>query len=175
MHGIEQCEHFQDALSEGAQREQHNWHIGTYQRLGYYAQHIKPYLETFGPERVRVFLFDDLVQAPEKLIRDVFEFLEIDPDFKPDLAQRFNETGTLANPLLRFIWRDTRRLRSHIIPYIPMKLRGLLFNLIAGSKIKKEKKVPIDPQVRKQLTEHYREDILQLQDLLGRDLKHWLD
>jgi len=30
------------------------------------------------------------------------------------------------------------------------------------------------PRLRRQLTEEYREDILKLQDLIRRDLSHWL-
>jgi hypothetical protein len=33
---------------------------------------------------------------------------------------------------------------------------------------------PLDPEIRARLTEDYREDILKLQDLIGRDLSHWL-
>jgi hypothetical protein len=33
---------------------------------------------------------------------------------------------------------------------------------------------PLDPELRARLTEEYREDILKLQDLIGRDLSHWL-
>ena len=41
------------------------------------------------------------------------------------------------------------------------------FNLIAPP-------APLDAETRARLTEDYREDIVQLQDLIGRDLSHWL-
>lgn len=34
---------------------------------------------------------------------------------------------------------------------------------------------PLDPELRHRLNAFYREDILRLQDLIGRDLSHWLD
>jgi hypothetical protein len=33
---------------------------------------------------------------------------------------------------------------------------------------------PIDPELREELVEGYKEDILRLQDLIGRDLSTWL-
>jgi hypothetical protein len=33
---------------------------------------------------------------------------------------------------------------------------------------------PLDPQVRQELTLAQQEDILRLQELIGRDLTHWL-
>jgi hypothetical protein len=35
-------------------------------------------------------------------------------------------------------------------------------------------KPPIDPTLRGLLIEEYRQDLLRLQDLIGRDLSHWL-
>ena len=32
----------------------------------------------------------------------------------------------------------------------------------------------LDPEIRRQLIDFYREDILRLQDLIGRDLSAWL-
>jgi hypothetical protein len=34
---------------------------------------------------------------------------------------------------------------------------------------------PLDPALRRELAESYREDILRLQDPIGRDLSHWLE
>ena len=174
MHGIESVADFREALADGPRRVREGWRTGTFERVGYYARNLKPYIDTFGKERVRVFLFDDLVDAPEQLMRDLFEYLGADANFRPDLKQRFNETGVITNPVLRFIWRDTRALRSHLMPFIPVRLRGTLFNLVAGSKVRKDRKVPMAPETRAELTARYRDDILQLQDLIDRDLSHWL-
>jgi hypothetical protein len=35
-------------------------------------------------------------------------------------------------------------------------------------------KPPLSPQIRRQLIEVYREDIIKLQDMLQRDISHWL-
>lgn len=47
-------------------------------------------------------------------------------------------------------------------------------NLIAQIEAANLKKPPLDPAVRAQLVERYRSDVLELQDLIGRDLSHWL-
>ena len=174
MHNIEPSEDFADALADGAHREAERWHIGAFEQLGYYARCLGPYMEAFGPERLRVYLFDDLVADPQGLMRDLFEYLGIDADMKLDMSKRFNETGVIENPLMRFLWRGTRSARSLLMPYIPLRLRGSMFNLVAGLPVRKATKQPFDPAIRAQLTERYREDILLLQDMIGRDLSPWL-
>jgi len=174
MHNIEPCENFADALADGARRKAEHWHIGAFEQLGYYARHLRPYMKTFGPEQLRIYLFDDLVANPQGLMRDLFEYLGIDPNIELDMSKRFNETGVIANPWMRFLWRGTRSARSVIMPYIPLRLRGSMFNLVAGLPVRKTTKQPFDPAIRAQLTERYRDDILLLQDMIDRDLSHWL-
>jgi len=172
--GSEPIADFAATLAEEPRREAEGWHTGILKKKGFYARYLKPYLDTFGRERVRVYLFEDLVAKPEHVMRDLFQYLEIDPDFRPDLSQRFNQTGVIENPLLRMLWNGTRSMRSRLLPYVPLQLRGQLFNLIASKSPRKASKVPLDNTLRAELTEQYRDDILQLQDLIGRDLSHWL-
>jgi hypothetical protein len=174
IHGIEVCENFSDALADGPRRQAEHWQIGAFEQLGCYARYLAPYVKTFGPERLRVYLFDDLVANPRGLVRDLFEYLNVDPSFEPDLSKRFNETGMISNPLMRFLWRGTRSARSYLLPIIPLSLRGSMFQLMAGLPVQKSAKQPFEPALRAELTERYRQDILQLQDLIGRDLSHWL-
>ena len=48
-----------------------------YVELGYYFRQLKPFIETFGQERVLVLLFDDLTNNPKKLLAQVADFLGI--------------------------------------------------------------------------------------------------
>jgi hypothetical protein len=52
---------------------------GFYVTPGLYAQHVRRYLQTFGKSRVKLLLFDDFVRSPGTVLKEVAEFLEVDP------------------------------------------------------------------------------------------------
>jgi hypothetical protein len=62
-------------------------------------------------------------------------------------------------------------IKSRIRPLIPGSIRRGASEWVIKDVVK-----PLFPtEVRQELTAYYREDILNLQDLLGRDLSHWLE
>ena len=168
---------FQEALAQGLEREKAGCFVGIYEKLGFYTRHLKPYLAQFPADQVKVLLHDDLVADSASLMAELYRYLGIDDTFQTDLSKRYNETGgVITNPLYRWLWDGTRELRSHILPYVPSGLRGRMFNRVAElRKFKPVDKPGFDPTERAQLTEIYREDILELQDLIQRDLTHWLE
>lgn len=59
-----------------------------YVAVGRYARQVEYYLEHF--DHVAVYLMDDLQADPAGLMRQVYAFLGIDPDFTPDLRRVYN-------------------------------------------------------------------------------------
>ena len=53
-----------------------------------YASHLKNVFRYFPKDRVRIMLYDDLVVDPSRFIRQFFEFLEVDPDFRPSILHK---------------------------------------------------------------------------------------
>jgi hypothetical protein len=45
-----------------------------------YAETLRIYADVFGPDSVRVFVFEELVSAPQEFVRTLCEFLQIDAD-----------------------------------------------------------------------------------------------
>lgn len=173
-HGTEACETFEQALEDGERREQEGWFVGTHERLGFYARHLEPYFKTFGHEQIRVYLHDDLRADASGMLREIFAYLGVDPAFQPDLSVKYNVTGTIENPFWRFLWMRTRAVRANLLPYLPMGWRGRFFDFIATQPVKKNRPAPMLPETRERLIQVYRDDILALQDLVGRDLSAWL-
>jgi hypothetical protein len=56
--------------------------------LGSYARHLKPYLERFPAENILVIQFDAIRRDPDSVRRRTYEFLKVDPDFKPQLSEK---------------------------------------------------------------------------------------
>lgn len=168
--GLEPCRDFAAAIAQDRSGERDSWLFCRYLDRGFYAAALKRYLEHFDPRQMHITLLEDLIQDPQAYFRELFAFLGVDPDFTPDLTQRHNRSGIIRNPLLRLLWTRSNRLRTALRPLINPRLRHAAFEWV----IKDVEKAPIPPEMHAELTEYYRADILQLQDLLQRDLSHWL-
>lgn len=55
--------------------------------LGLYASHLKPYLQRFPGENILVIQFDAIRRDPDRTRQRTYEFLGVDPNFKPQLSE----------------------------------------------------------------------------------------
>jgi len=76
--------------------------------------------------------------------------------------------------LHRWLTPTTRMERP--LRYMPEGTRRRIISLLRTLNFKYNRipPPPLDPKIRHELTAGYRNDILMLQDLIGRDLSHWL-
>jgi len=172
--GSEPCETFEQALADEPRRLKEGWFRGVHRDLGFYYRHLLPYFEAFPRDQIRVYLYDDLRANAGGLMQDLFNFVGVDSDFRPDMATRFNEAGELANPVLRWVWSASRGLRSRVTPLVPVALRGHLVSWIARRAVTPAAKELLAEDTLLALLEDYRDDIEKLSGLIGRDLSHWL-
>ena len=117
---------FLTAWRDDERRRAAGWYVCFYKSKSLYFKQLARYHALFPATQIRVYLFDDLVNDPAALLRDLFTYLDVEPSFVPDLTRRYNEGGELANPLLRLAWGRTRAFRSRIMPFLPVALRGRL-------------------------------------------------
>ena len=159
---------FAQALEAEPQRIQNNWEwFWHYVQLGYYGQQLKRYYDEFDASQIRVYLYEDLVQRSPWLIEDLFNFLQVDPNFIPDTSIRPNKSGVPKNSALHQLLTKPNPIKSLLKPLFPAKLR----QKIQHNNLETPK---LSPEVRQSLMKLYREDILVCQDLIGRDLSAWL-
>lgn len=71
-----------------------------YRAKGFYADRIQAYFNTFERGQLRFFLFKDLLEDPESVMTELFEFLGVDSDVgkHPVSAQPFWFTPTSVPP-----------------------------------------------------------------------------
>lgn len=166
----EKAETFAEAVEEELSGARDNWFHGRYIAGGYYARFLKHYLGFFPRDQIQIHLFEDFTGHPIQACQHIFEFLGVDPSFVPETEKAWYKSGRFSNPVHQKIWDASRGLRDAARPFVPLRLRGWAFEKATAGM----KRVPFDPSLRARLNDLYREDILELQDLLGRDLSHWL-
>lgn len=144
-----------------------------YLRIGFYHEHLTRYWERFGAERIHVELFDDLRTDPRRLLSRVCRFLAVDGSFEPDLSIRLNPSGLPRNRLFALLLRKnraSRAMRSLIPDAVAPRVERAFDRWRAGQLVRP----PLDPALRSDLIELYRNDISHLARRLGRDLSGWL-
>ena len=171
---------FAQALRVEEARIAENWApVYHYKHRGFYYAQLKRYFDAFDRDRIRVYLYEDLRSDPAGMVQDIFRFLEVDDSFAPDVSARHNVSGIPKSETLQAVYLLLRRpnaLRSVLRPLLPAKVRSKVRSR-ALSSIRKRNvaRAPrMSPEVRAELTEAYRGDILKLEELLQRDLSGWL-
>lgn len=146
---------------------------GTYLAAGFYAHHLQPYWDRFGPDRLACHLFEDLEAEPAAVMRDLFRFLDIDSDFVPDTSVRHNASGMAKSRLLQPFMRKTKLSRG-VRRMLPRAVGERALARVEAWRSRNLTKPAIAPHVRRQLVDLYRADIEALQHRLDRDLSAWL-
>jgi len=137
-------------------------------KAGFYYPDLRRYFDRFDAASIKVVLFDELAANPLAITRDLYRFLNVADDFRPDVALQ-NEGGMPKNTALTFLLRRARA-SVKLIPHKPAFLRRPWMTV----KRRSLKKVSINPGTRLKILEICREDILETQKLIGRDLSGWL-
>ena len=115
----------------------------TYVEHGFYYEQIKQCLEIFSKEQLLVLDYDDLKNNADKLLQNVFRFLNIDESFKANLAAK-NVTGELKSKFLqeKILKKSGARkwVVDHLIdPWFPVNKRKLLKNKLFEINTSKQK------------------------------------
>jgi hypothetical protein len=165
---------FEAGLAAEQERMEKRWHYHWhYFNSGLFADQVAAYQKNFS--RVKVSLLEDLRRDPQACVRDIFQFLGVDENFTPDVSMRYNTGGVpRSNLLYRLVVGGNRsRPRS-------LQLAGRLFGeerLLRWREAVRTKllvREALRDDTRAELLRAYRQDVLRLQDMLGRDLSKWM-
>ncbi len=160
---------FEECLAAEEERTVAGWsHMWQFTRLSRYAEQLEPFVQEFG-DRLLVVVQEEFAADPDRQLRQVLQFLDVDPDVAIDAGQRVNEGGiprsdavTGALNLVRRS-RVARRVVSAVVPR-RQRERVRSANLVRQS---------VRPDTRTQLAEAFAPDLAALQRLIGRDDLPW--
>ena len=135
-----------------------------------YAPHVQRWLDTFGRDRVKVLLLEDLIKRPAETYREVLAFLGVDQDFLPEF--RVHNEAPPRGVLERFITAAyqqpaLKRVASTLFPYSVRR------QFISGVRKVDNARAKPDPRDL-ELRATFRPEVQQLATLIGRDLSHWM-
>ena len=145
-----------------------------YSSLSNYAMQLKPYLDTFPRDQIYTMTFEALIADPRQQLYLLFDWLGVDPNFRPEnIGNKYNVGAKhFAKPrrsglLNRFRFSPTWDRLSR---FVPKPVRSL------GSKMAVREydrsSQPLEPVIE-YLRPSQLEHTEQLVDLLGREFPEW--
>jgi hypothetical protein len=170
-------ENFSDCLNKDTIWWQRNDLI----KEGFYFKNLSPFYALFPKENIKVYLYEEFNEHPQVVLKDIYNFLNVKPDFETDVSIKYNQSGFIKNKLLDKIYGSKGIVNQTVKAILPNTIfkklkenvilqRGL--NDLRSGNLARPK---MDPEVkRKLLHEVYKTDILKLQELIGKDLSSWL-
>lgn len=163
---------FTKALSLEPTRIQNNWSPKWfYKSKGFYYEQLKRYFDCFDSKNIFICLYDELNEAPYSLIKKIFDFLQVDNTFKPDISTRKNVSLIPRNQYINDLINQPNSLVETLRLILPW---GIYKQLMIMIKNMNSIKPAIQSNERIVLIQEYQEDILKLQNLIQRDLSKWL-
>lgn len=173
--GREPLEDFAEALAQEEDRIRANWWPEFhYTRMGRYHKQLKRYFDLFGRDQISVYLYEEWDADTVAVLQDIFSFLGVDTSFKPELI-RYKRSGIPKHRASYAFFMALESARPAVERMLPTAHATRLARVAIGLKDRTIYKPPLTPELRERLIDSQREDVLALQELIGRDLSGWLE
>lgn len=151
------------------------WPDFHYVQMGLYHAQLRRYFELFERDQIKVYLYEDFALDQIRMLRDIFEFLAVDRMFRPEATIRYNASGIPRNEPVHAFLQALRRVKPLAERYLAKGWYGHLLRIGSDLHNKNLVKPKLSSDLRRSVIDHYyREDILDLQGLVHRDLSAWL-
>jgi hypothetical protein len=172
--GIEPLSRFEQALAAEPARLAAGWGpwpFWAYRHVGNYADQLQRYLTLFPPGQLLICFYEQLRDDPQALLQKIFHFIGVSSDFVPDTSIRHNISRRPRIPTLHRLMTRPNPMKKAVKRALPTPFRNVLATMLRRLN---EERQSLQPRLRRDLTQSYRLQIEQLQELSDQDLTHWL-
>lgn len=139
---------------------------------GMYFEQVKAYIENF--KSVKILLLEDLKDRTSETLASICDFLNVDNEFvfvkRTEQNASFLPKSTLLNKLLTIESKTKFKLLSRIPENVRTTIKEQFMRLNSSEKKNSE----MSTVTREKLKNVYREDLVKLERLIGRDLSSWM-
>jgi len=178
--GWESAQTFEQAIKWEADQPADGWltkRDRMHLRVGVYHPHVKHLIETFGCERVHVFLTEDLAADAARLCRSIFEAAGVDPGFAPDMTTTHNPAAAArsesAARAVAGVLKSKGPVKRAVRLLIPHGLARRARHALLRLNEKPFDPPPMNTGTRGRLIAHFAPHNDALSQLIGRNLSAW--
>lgn len=148
------------------------WYERSFLEAGLYYNPVKKFLEAFSSDQVLIILFEELRTDEANVFRKLCQFIDVDDTFTPTSYERANVGGIPKSRTLHKLLKRRWAVTTLLKPFLPVTWRKTVRQRLITQNL--HRYPPMMADERQRLTDYYREDILQLQSIVDKDLSSWL-
>lgn len=160
--GFETMEFYDALLRDYTRlRKGHNSFSGLIER-GFYSYQLKRYFDVFDRGQVKIIIFEVFAQKPKETISEILDFLSVTAELLPDNIGRVYNAS-------EYYYNKSRQLSTEAEQEHRSSLKDILKKFHKNTNVNSTK--PKMPRMAKLFLKGiYRDDAVQVEDLLGRSL-----
>ncbi|NQT81996.1 sulfotransferase domain-containing protein [bacterium] len=148
-----------------------------YFRNGLYSQQVETYLQYFDKSHFLFLLFEDLRSDPRAVCRAMFQFLGVDDSFPVDVSTRYNVAGRPRSRTFEAFLNEKRSIKVLSRPLMRALQRLLPYEIkdyLMTKNTVSWRYPALSRETESSLRLRYRDEVMRLQTLIGRDLSDWM-
>lgn len=160
---------FEQAVLKEQERRQDNWDMmWSYIDVSLYSKQVATFMDTFS--QVKVLIFEEFITDPNKYLKELFQFLDVDSTFKSETKTVYSHSGEPKNKFIGWLTSRQNKLiypfRKLLLKIIPRKYLEIISKKIFE---KNNHKLEVDKKTNQKINK----DILILENLLKKNLEIW--
>lgn len=176
MHLVREGQETERDFSQALELEEERRHQGFgnlwhYVHSGFYARLLRDYYEIFPPEQILVCLYDEFTNEPVKTLQKIFQHVGASANFQPELKEKRNVGGHPRSRMVMRLVKNPGIWKEGLKPILPRVWRRRMKETLLSVLMKKE---ALSPSCASRLSLIYREDMMELETLIGKDLGMWI-
>ena len=145
----------------------------TFLNPGRYYTHLKTYFSYFDRDKVKLFTYEDFQQNPHRFFTELFNFIGVAQDFVPDMSKRLHSGSLQLSGPYRNLLMKGYSMSSSAKLFIPKVIRKFLRETLHAKS--HAPKPSMSTNLRLELTNYFYDEVINLEQLTGLDVSHWLD
>jgi hypothetical protein len=146
-----------------------------YLRSRMYDNQLSTYYDVFPKNQIKVLLYENLKNI-ENTMKSIFRFLNINEKFEPDTSLKYNmeSKSTQITNYQKLVNCIPIKTRATMLKNIPSFLLNPFKSTRLGASESNLRPTICPPEAKEFMMPILKPHILRLQDLINRDLSHWL-
>lgn len=168
-----ETESFEMGLDLEVERIKNKWEFSWhYKQMGLYDQQIMRYFDNFPEDQICILLFEDFIKNTPKVLTKVTDFLELS-EFEYQEIHSHNSSGRSRLPALAYIVDQVAGYKKSINRIIPPSVTHKTIQWFRKLNVK-ETDDKMQEETREYLIDYFRDSIQRTEELINRDLTHWI-
>ena len=147
-----------------------------YLRHGLYAQQLKSIMKYYPKDQLFVITFEEWKENPKKIMREIFSFIGVDESFIPVMHIKNVTKGRYRFSFVAKIihWQAPENALGNLLKLmIPFRIRTYIRQKLSEINRTDAPKPDFPTSIRRLLKEYYKDEIRELEEILGRKLTEW--